>query len=689
MNSQVLGLIESSKKLFISDIDAAEKSALKAVKLSRSLNLKLELAESLTVLARVLADKGCIDQVTNTLFEAHELLEESRDKSPLIQVYSTLGSFYLGTGELELSLESYMSSLNLSIELNEKIKKPNTLMGIGTVLAYKGSNSDALEYYQDAKEAAEENGNVEVVLKSLNNIGWVYNSLDMLEEAEGYLNLCIKKAKNEGLRNILMPALDELGIIYRKKKLYNKAIECWKEAIKIDQERGVSYNSTAPNINLADYYISVENWSEARSYLDAAHVMCNRTRSRIDLIEIYRLESKISESQGNFFEALNNYKKYTELDREIRTQESIRELNRVKVDTLTKGRDRLVILGKIGREITESLDLSTMLSRIKTNAAKLFDFSIIGIAKYDSKTGDISYELFLEDGNILPNVYTNRSDTNSVAAWVVRNEKPVIISNYKEEYHKYVETENILSSAHWKINNKTPQSVLYNPLKIEDKIIGLITVQSYKVAAYPVEAVEAFNILSSYAAIGLNNALQSNKITEQNRRLSILATSDSLTGIKNRRAFFESIEKSRAWSLRNKIPFSLILLDLDYFKKINDSYGHPAGDFCLIEVSKVLKESIYRANDDVGRIGGEEFGVLLNNTDSNGALIVANRIRESIAALDLKFKGINFSITSSLGVITVYPEDDKLLSVKQIVSNVDKALYVAKNSGRNRVEEYK
>lgn len=688
MNKEILDLINSSKQLFLSDIKSAEKKAKKAVEISKNNGLVEELAQSLITLSRILSDQGNIEEVTAYLYEALGILKKTGNKRILIEAYSGLGNFYMKTGELDDSLSFYMLSLSLSIETGEKIEKPDTLLGIGTVLSFKESGEDALEYYFSARQAAEETNNTVVITKALNNIGCEYNILNRLDDAEDSLNNCIDICKKEKFHNINIAALDELGLIYRKKSEDDKAVNAWMEAIAIDKSRGESYNSTAPRINLADLYISTEKWELARKFLDDACRMCENTESRIDLVEIYKLETKINECSGDYKRALEFHKKYFEMERELRKQESVRDLKEVRVKALTHAKDRLVALGHIGRAITESLDLKTMLSRIYSNVGKLLDFSIIGIATYDSASRKISYELFMEDGQMLPQTYNMVDDYNSLAAWVIRQEKPLVISEYKKEFHRYVRSKDLKSTTRWKLNDKIPNSVLYNPLKIGDKIIGIITVQSYMVNAYTADEIDSFDILASYASIGLNNALQAEKIKKQNRELSILATSDSLTGLKNRRAFFDAMEKCWSWSIRTHIPLSLILIDLDFFKNVNDTYGHPAGDYCLIEISKILKDSVKRGNDEVARLGGEEFGIFLGDTDNSGANVVAENIRKKVEAFVFRFDGSEFKITLSMGIRTISPDMGKDVKMENVVSEADKALYEAKHNGRNRVENF-
>ncbi len=166
------------------------------------------------------------------------------------------------------------------------------------------------------------------------------------------------------------------------------------------------------------------------------------------------------------------------------------------------------------------------------------------------------------------------------------------------------------------------------------------------------------------------------------------AIMDALTGIPNRRSFSERILQAFKHSKRENEPLSIIMCDIDNFKNFNDTYGHGAGDQCLKEVAQKLQSSLNRPNDFCARYGGEEFIVILIDTDQNGAMKVAERIRFSIAELKIKHAASppENIITMSLGVATL--EDNSLTSYEKLIQYADKALYLAKDSGRNQVQPY-
>ncbi|MBT9514461.1 MAG: diguanylate cyclase [Acidovorax sp.] len=166
------------------------------------------------------------------------------------------------------------------------------------------------------------------------------------------------------------------------------------------------------------------------------------------------------------------------------------------------------------------------------------------------------------------------------------------------------------------------------------------------------------------------------------RELQRLATTDMLTGIANRRAFLECAESAYAHSRTSGEPLTLLMLDLDHFKTINDRFGHLEGDRALVAFAQAVKSQL-RASDAVGRLGGEEFGVLLPLTTLAEGMEAATRILDSVRALQLADDaGHTYSITTSLG-LGAFRQSDR--SLRDMLDRADQALYLAKHRGRNQI----
>jgi len=171
-------------------------------------------------------------------------------------------------------------------------------------------------------------------------------------------------------------------------------------------------------------------------------------------------------------------------------------------------------------------------------------------------------------------------------------------------------------------------------------------------------------------------------MTEQ---LKLLATTDGLTGLTNRRAFDEALELELSRCRRNNVPLSLLMIDVDRFKSYNDIYGHQAGDDILKTVATCLKASLKRPGDVAARYGGEEFVVILPDTDEDGAFFIADAFRERLLAMGLAHPGSSKGvITASVG-LACFTERDAGFNATELLRRADEALYIAKGAGRDRV----
>jgi diguanylate cyclase (GGDEF)-like protein len=173
------------------------------------------------------------------------------------------------------------------------------------------------------------------------------------------------------------------------------------------------------------------------------------------------------------------------------------------------------------------------------------------------------------------------------------------------------------------------------------------------------------------------------QLEEKNEQLLLLSTTDGLTGLDNRRHFDQVFADEWGRGLRNRQPLSLLFVDIDNFKAFNDNYGHSTGDLCLQRVAKTLFSNVKRGVDKVARIGGEEFAIILPNTDMPGAKLVAERVRKSISELQIPHTGSATTdhVTISLGVSSTVPTAE--FNVNDLFEAADVALYKAKEAGRN------
>jgi diguanylate cyclase (GGDEF)-like protein len=300
-------------------------------------------------------------------------------------------------------------------------------------------------------------------------------------------------------------------------------------------------------------------------------------------------------------------------------------------------------------------------------------------------------------GGSVDNIVVNLTDSAAVAAdtdlavsvmhYTARTRETLVIGDAARS--------NLFATDHYVVAHKT-KSLFCLPVMHQGNLIGILYLENNLMTdAFTAQRVNLLNILAGQIAISIENALLYANLeekvairTEELRKaledVRLLSNTDLLTNISNRRHLFEQAGKEIDRSTRFGIPLSFLMLDIDFFKKVNDTYGHQTGDSVLRKVAEILCSTL-RTVDVAGRIGGEEFAAILPNTSREGGAIIAERLRSRIEAAVFETVGgrESFHVTISIGGSSVetppFPNMDYLYFV------ADKALYISKETGRNRV----
>ena len=257
-------------------------------------------------------------------------------------------------------------------------------------------------------------------------------------------------------------------------------------------------------------------------------------------------------------------------------------------------------------------------------------------------------------------------DNNSLTAMVVKNR------HYLPYRGDFDPKQQVLFTK--KARLKGMESLLVLPLVVREEPIGTLIVASKEGSRFRASVRDTLQALANQLAVAMANV-------RAVRQLEEMATTDGLTGCLNKRAFLDQMEQKLMAAQRFGRKLSVIVTDLDHFKTVNDTYGHAAGDRVLQELGRVLKR-VKRETDLVARFGGEEFCVLCEETDARGARLLAERVRQELESTELQTELGPLTVTASLGVAT-FP--DHAATAADLFMQGDRALYEAKNAGRNRV----
>lgn len=332
--------------------------------------------------------------------------------------------------------------------------------------------------------------------------------------------------------------------------------------------------------------------------------------------------------------------------------------------------------------LNEELYLKTEKETLEKNLEKIVNFYMISkdliqnFTDYQNAATALSNILEKQTGILYVVVISNEKSSNGIKELKILSK---LSDEKKEKWLKVIKDNNeitnlkhpTLINSLFEIDNKP---VIAWPIIINNTLAACAFLVIEK--DFVQEYIEQGNLYIPHLQLGTERIMLFLETKEKSR-------TDALTGVYLRRYFLEKLNIEIKRAKRYKTNFHILMLDIDFFKKINDTYGHLTGDKVLIEISKKIEQNI-RPTDILCRYGGEEFIVLLNNLTDTDALNVAQNIRNEIKKIKFNEDNIVFSVTVSIG-ITKYKES---FNSKEIISVADKALYEAKNSGRDRVVSF-
>ncbi len=315
----------------------------------------------------------------------------------------------------------------------------------------------------------------------------------------------------------------------------------------------------------------------------------------------------------------------------------------------------------LGAALTEQAVIEAGLAA----AAQIAPFDFAAVTRYDAEAQRHSVRRAVGEGADELKDLSFR-DNSSLTAMAVKNRHYLPFRGDFDGQRQMVYTRSESMSG--------MQSLLILPLLVREDPVGTLALAAKREDAFAASVRPTLQVLSNQLAVALANA-------ESVRRLEQLATTDGLTGCLNKRAFLEELHNRMKSAERFGKRLSLIVTDIDHFKKVNDTYGHAVGDHVIRALGEVLR-GLKRGTDVVARFGGEEFCILCEETDARGAVLLAERVREQLAERSFESELGSFGVTCSLGV-AAYPDD--AVNDSQLFELADRALYQAKQIGRNRV----
>ena len=607
--------------------DAIEQFA-EGLKKAREMDLKSDAGRFLVNLGEVSLLMGDIDQALSFESEAEGLIlkDMAGDSRYAIDVYYNLAEAQSKSGRMEDAERSYRRSLETATMVGNTVSEVEARVRLGSILAGRGHEAEALAVIEEAYRLSRSCGFALQEVGSLIACGRIELSLGRLEEATHHFEMAVEVADSHRMGDLLPPALESLSTA---KAAMNRFDEAYRDLQK-----------------------SVE----------AAHAWSSSEAARMlaELAAGYRLEKAKREAQ----------------------------VEKVRREGLESANERLRIVTRIGRSLTQSLEPRDILTRMWSELSTSIDLKSLGFGIYSPDSGEIEFPGLIESGVLQKASSVFLSDESSLAALCVR-EKRILYYATSDEARSALGDKPTITFGLVPVRSET---ILYLPLFRENDIVGVMTVQSARDHAYSDDIIEMLEAVALFTAIAVENARILIRLNELNQTISgekeqvekvalassWLAEHDSLTGLANRRFLERILDENIRLAILEDNSIVVFFVDLDDFKRVNDAYGHDAGDRVLVAIA-VRLVSVFRDGDYVARVGGDEFVVVAPGVkDMTSIASMADKVVKSLNE-PLSITEGPVSVSISVGV-ALFPEHGH--SSRELINRADEAMYLIKRTGK-------
>jgi diguanylate cyclase (GGDEF)-like protein len=326
----------------------------------------------------------------------------------------------------------------------------------------------------------------------------------------------------------------------------------------------------------------------------------------------------------------------------------------------------LAIFHDVAKALTSSLNLDSILQTIMAKVAEYFRPDTWSLLMVDEAADELYFAIAVGDAaDALKSVRLHVGE--GIAGWVAKNGEPLVVPDV---YNDVRFAKRIDEMTKWQT-----RSIICIPLKAKQRVLGVIQLINVPMSSFTESEMFFLRAICDYAAIAIDNARSVERIQE-------LTITDDCTGLYNARHLYKTLEAEVYRSARFSYEFTVLFIDLDHFKQVNDTHGHLVGSKLLAEIGYTIKSHL-RLIDYAFRYGGDEFVVLLPQTGKESGLVVARRLLESFRnSRFLKDENLNLNVRASLG-LAAYPDDAK--SAHEIIRQADEMMYEVKNSTRDNI----
>lgn len=689
--------------------DASFKLAEEVISSSAALDYSKGIADGKFTKGWVLIVKNKSEEASKFLEESIEIYRKIDDHIGIVRVLNAFGVLHTNLSNYDTAMDYYLKSLNLSKSTGNKERMITAYINIGSLYNEIGRQNKALDYFDKAASLMDEKASPEQYCACFINMGDAYENKRELDNAQEKYLKALEIAEKNDIKVFRSNCLTALGKIYQNRKDFEKAETFHNLSLEITDQLGDILGRVECLTNLAGLYGLKSEYNKAIEFHKEALELSESINSKFFSSKNLMGISENFELLSDYPEALKYFKKYHEIHTQLQNEkvesrvktlhaqhriESAKrenEAQKLKNRQLKEAFERISMLSEIGRNITSSLHLETVMTSIYNNITPFLDIDLFGIGIYNREHDEIDFMFLIEDGERIKGYTQKVGIENTLTGWVVKKKSPIINNDIQNEYGKYI-TELV------KLSDGKTNSIIFAPLIIREAVIGVITIQSYKKNAYTEEHLEIIQAVGSYSAIALENSrvhteiYNLNKIIYKEKReleqaykkIDAMANHDALTGLPNRRLFMELLKKDITASSREKTGLAILFIDLDNFKPVNDTLGHDAGDKVLKIITYRFQNAL-RKSDTIARLGGDEFTAIIKNVKSReDVLKVVSKLMDKTVN-PIKIGDRSFKLGASIG-ISFYPQDDT--TADGLLKKADIAMYKTKSAEKNGYSFY-
>lgn len=612
--------------------------------------------------------------------EAYNTLEKYGDIYGMVRLCNALMSCYSQIGQIELSNEWGIKGVEMADEINDDNMLIVLMINIGIGYIQLGNFIKAKEvfnyinvmYYElegDKKITflqcmAEIEINIGDANKAIEKINKVYEFFNYMNDE--YFISETKKIE---------------AMAYSKLKDYHKAELLFQESYDYAVRFNQSFELSNTLVKWSEMYIQKNEVEKAveklKEFIPVGQSYDYYQLLRVSYYQLYDIYKK----RNDLAEALYYLEEYTKIDEKIYNFQSSQWI--AKLDASHTEReaslykilyDKTELLSSIGKEIISTLDENNILKIISKEIHKLMKTDMFSIAIYNNETNEMTYKYIDENGKISLKGPVKLDKGNNFTAYCISKREDILIQNFNIDYKKYL---NVCNTDEYIEQDIGYSSLMYTPMIVKDRIIGLMTVQAKDDNIYTQNDMSTLKVLSNYVSIALENAVSYKKMES-------IAIYDNLTGLLSRREILKIGNVAlKHFSCTNE-KITLAMIDIDKFKDVNDTYGHIAGDKIIREISETISKNIRKA-DFAGRYGGDEFLLVFPHTKIDRATAIAERVRKLIFNKKYLLDDDKINVSISIGL---YEIEQGVNDFTACIKKADIALYQAKNKSRNCVVVY-